>query len=320
MAAYAYDDAGNSVVGELGELVITEPMPSMPVRFWGDDDGMTRTAATYFEHYPGVMRFGDWVRFTEHGTGVITGRSDATLNRGGVRIGTAEFYRVVEQLDRGRRQPRRAPRGSGGRARRADPVRPDRARTSNSTTSCATTIAAALRQALSPRHVPDVILGVSGIPRNLTGKKLEVPVKQILRGADVDTVVSRQAMADPVRSRQRPRRDRPPLMSRVAIIGTGVIGASWAALFAAHGFDVAASDPRADADVALRRDVEACWPSLVRQGLVGDGGSPDLVTVATIGRRGGRRGDVRPGERAGTSRPEARPVPRARCASPTPTW
>ncbi len=98
VAAYAFDDEGNSVVGELGELVIVEPMPSMPVRFWGDVD-MARYRSTYFEHYPGVMRFGDWVRFTEHGTAVVTGRSDATLNRGGVRIGTAEIYRVVEQMD-----------------------------------------------------------------------------------------------------------------------------------------------------------------------------------------------------------------------------
>ena len=99
VAAYAFDEDGNSVVGELGELVITEPMPSMPVRFWGDDADMTRYRGTYFEQYPGVMRFGDWVRFSERGTAVVTGRSDATLNRGGVRIGTAEIYRVVEQLD-----------------------------------------------------------------------------------------------------------------------------------------------------------------------------------------------------------------------------
>ena len=99
VAAYAFDEDGNSVVDELGELVIVEPMPSMPVRFWGDDADMSRYRGTYFEQYPGVMRFGDWVRFSEHGTAVVTGRSDATLNRGGVRIGTAEIYRVVEQLD-----------------------------------------------------------------------------------------------------------------------------------------------------------------------------------------------------------------------------
>ena len=97
VSAWAYDEDGSVVVGELGELVITEPMPSMPVGLWGDDDGK-RLAATYFEQYPGVMRFGDWIRFSEWGSCVITGRSDATLNRGGVRIGTAELYRVIEDL------------------------------------------------------------------------------------------------------------------------------------------------------------------------------------------------------------------------------
>jgi acetoacetyl-CoA synthetase len=97
VSVYAYDDAGRSIVDELGELVITEPMPSMPLRFWGDDEDMSRYRAAYFEHYPGVMRFGDWVRFAERGSSVITGRSDATLNRGGVRIGTAEIYRLIEQ-------------------------------------------------------------------------------------------------------------------------------------------------------------------------------------------------------------------------------
>ena len=95
--AQAFDDDGKPVVGELGELVITQPMPSMPVGFWGDADG-ARYRDTYFEHFPGVWRHGDWVTFSEVGSGVIAGRSDATLNRGGVRLGTAEFYRVVEEL------------------------------------------------------------------------------------------------------------------------------------------------------------------------------------------------------------------------------
>ncbi len=194
VAAYAYDEDGNNVVGELGELVITEPMPSMPVRFWGDDD-MSRYRGTYFEQYPGVMRFGDWVRFTEHNTSIITGRSDATLNRGGVRIGTAEIYRVVEQM------PAIAdslvvhledPDGGLGQlillVQTEEQELDDELRVS---------IATALRSALSPRHVPDQIVGVAGVPRNLTGKKLELPVKRILQGADVAAVVSRQAMANP---------------------------------------------------------------------------------------------------------------------------
>jgi acetoacetyl-CoA synthetase len=199
VAAYAYDEDGNSIVGELGELVITEPMPSMPVRFWGDDD-MSRYRNTYFEQYPGVMRFGDWVRFTEHNTSVITGRSDATLNRGGVRIGTAEIYRVVEQM------PEivdslvvhlEDPDGGMGElillVQKAD-VDPDGAGLDEGLEG---SIRSALRSALSPRHVPDRIVGVSGVPRNLTGKKLELPVKKILQGADVAAVVSRQAMANP---------------------------------------------------------------------------------------------------------------------------
>ena len=95
--AHAFDDDGSEVVGELGELVITKPMPSMPVALWGDADG-ERYRASYFDRYPGVWRQGDWIRFTERGSCVLTGRSDATLNRGGVRLGTGEFYALVEEL------------------------------------------------------------------------------------------------------------------------------------------------------------------------------------------------------------------------------
>lgn len=194
VAAYAYDEDGNSIVGELGELVITEPMPSMPVRFWGDDD-MSRYRETYFEQYPGVMRFGDWVRFTDHNTSVITGRSDATLNRGGVRIGTAEIYRVVEQMDEvvdSLVVHLEDPDGGMGELMllvQTNGVEVDGALRAS--------ISSRLRSALSPRHVPDRIVGVSGIPRNLTGKKLELPIKKILQGADISAVVSRQAMSNP---------------------------------------------------------------------------------------------------------------------------
>jgi acetoacetyl-CoA synthetase len=194
VAAYAYDDDGNSVIDQLGELVITEPMPSMPVRFWGDDD-MSRYRNTYFEQYPGVMRFGDWVRFSDHNTSVITGRSDATLNRGGVRIGTAEIYRVVEQMPEvvdslvvHLEDP------SGGMGELILLVQVGGVGLDETVEAA---IRSAIRSALSPRHVPDRIVGVSGVPRNLTGKKLELPVKKILQGADIATVVSRQAMANP---------------------------------------------------------------------------------------------------------------------------
>ena len=191
----AYDDAGRPVVGEQGELVIAAPMPSMPVRFWGDDDG-SRYRAAYFEGHPGVWTHGDWITVFPDGACVITGRSDATLNRGGVRMGTAELYAVVEAL------PEVAdslvvhiedPAGGPGRlllfvapaggARLDDDLRARLAR--------------ALRTELSPRHVPDEIHEVPGVPRTLSGKKLEVPVKRILTGTAPDAAASRGSLVNP---------------------------------------------------------------------------------------------------------------------------
>ncbi|MFI6416324.1 acetoacetate--CoA ligase [Streptomyces sp. NPDC050842] len=193
VAAYAYDGEGNRVVGELGELVITEPMPSMPVGFWGDTDG-SRYRAAYFEEYPGVWRHGDWVRFSPEGHCVVAGRSDATLNRGGVRLGTAEFYAVVEDLpevDDSLVVHIEDPEGGNGELLLfvAGPVELDDA--------LRTKIARTLRSALSPRHVPDVIERVPAVPRNRTGKKLEVPVKRILLGAAPESVASTDVLADP---------------------------------------------------------------------------------------------------------------------------
>jgi acetoacetyl-CoA synthetase len=189
----AFDLDGNAVVGELGELVIRQPMPSMPVRFWGDEDG-SRYRAAYFDLYPGVWRQGDWVRFSELGSCVITGRSDATLNRGGVRMGTSELYSVVEEFaevqdslvvhledDEG---------GPGKLLLFVVAEGLDEALRSR--------IARALRSELSPRHVPDTIAAVPAIPRTLTGKKLEAPVKRILRGAQADEVASRGALLEPL--------------------------------------------------------------------------------------------------------------------------
>jgi acetoacetyl-CoA synthetase len=194
VAARAFDADGNDVVGELGELVITAPMPSMPVGFWGDRDG-SRLRAAYFDRYPGVWRHGDWVVLSPEGHWHVAGRSDATLNRGGVRLGTAEFYRVVEEI-----------RGvadslvvhlehDGGNDElvlfvQTDPGTglDDRLRT---------TIARTLREQLSPRHVPDTIRQVAAVPRNRTGKKLELPVKRILQGRPLEEVASRDALADP---------------------------------------------------------------------------------------------------------------------------
>ncbi|MEV8375934.1 acetoacetate--CoA ligase [Kribbella sp. NPDC056861] len=192
--ALAFDPAGRAVTGELGELVITEPMPSMPVGFWGDDDG-TRYAAAYFATYPGIWRHGDWVRFSESGSCVIAGRSDATLNRGGVRLGTAEFYAVVEELpeiDDSLVIHLEDPAGGNGElilyvvtAAGVDLDDPLRAK-----------IVGALRQALSPRHAPDRITQVPAVPRTRTGKKLELPVKQLLQGRPLEAVVTPGSVVD----------------------------------------------------------------------------------------------------------------------------
>ncbi|MGA9857966.1 MAG: acetoacetate--CoA ligase [Solirubrobacteraceae bacterium] len=193
--AKALDADGNQVVGELGELVIGRPMPSMPVALWGDSDG-ERYRASYFDRYPGIWRQGDWIRFTERGSCVLTGRSDATLNRGGVRLGTGEFYSVVEDFpeltdalvvhleDAG-----------GGLGELLLFIVPAPGATIDD--ALTGRLAAALRRDLSPRHVPDAIIPVRGIPRTLTGKKLEAPVKRILRGESPERVASRDSLVDP---------------------------------------------------------------------------------------------------------------------------
>jgi len=193
--AAAFDEAGNEVVGERGELVIRAPMPSMPVGFWGDEGG-ERLRATYFDHYPGVWRHGDWVRFSPSGSVVVSGRSDATLNRGGVRLGTAEFYAVVEEL------PEVADSlvvhledAAGGPGELLLFVVPAEGHAVDD--ALAARVRDALRSALSPRHVPDRVLGLAAVPRNRTGKKLEVPAKRILLGADPALVASRDTLADP---------------------------------------------------------------------------------------------------------------------------
>jgi acetoacetyl-CoA synthetase len=193
-AAVAYNDDGKEVFDEVGELVITQPMPSMPVSFWNDPDG-SRLREAYFETFPGVWRHGDWIRITPRGSAVIYGRSDSTLNRGGVRMGTSEFYRVVEAFDEVEDSlvidttAVGQPEGellcflvlAPGVA--LDTVEPK--------------LRAELRTALSPRHVPNRFIAVTEIPRTLNGKKCEVPVKKILTGTDPDKAVSRDALANP---------------------------------------------------------------------------------------------------------------------------
>jgi acetoacetyl-CoA synthetase len=187
----AFGPDGTPVVGELGELVIKQPMPSMPVGFWNDPDG-SRYRQAYFEHYPGVWRFGDWVLFTERGSAIITGRSDATLNRGGVRLGSSEIYSVVEEIDE-------VLDSLVVHLEQDDELllfvvlRPGL----ELDAALRTRIADALRNALSPRHATDTIVAMPAIPRTLTGKKLEVPVKRILTGAKVSDVAARDALVEP---------------------------------------------------------------------------------------------------------------------------
>jgi acetoacetyl-CoA synthetase len=185
--ATAFDPDGREVIGELGELVIRRPMPSMPVGFWNDPGG-ERYREAYFEMYPGVWRQGDWVRFSPEGTCIVSGRSDATLNRGGVRLGTGEFYAVIDELPEVRDSlvVHLEDRDELVLFVVADLDDELRER-----------IAATLRSQLSPRHVPDTIAAVPAIPRTLTGKKLEAPVKRILRGEPAEAVASSGALADP---------------------------------------------------------------------------------------------------------------------------
>jgi len=190
----AWNADGIPVVGEVGELVITEPMPSMPLRLWGDEDG-SRYRASYFETYPGVWRHGDWIELTDRGTAIITGRSDATINRAGVRMGTAEIYRAARAVDEVVDAlvvdlPRPGTQGFMPLfVVLRDGVELDEALVSQ--------IRARIREDCSPRHVPDEIRAVPAIPRTLSGKVLEVPVKRILAGEPADTTLSRDALANP---------------------------------------------------------------------------------------------------------------------------
>ncbi|MFL5671780.1 MAG: acetoacetate--CoA ligase [Chloroflexota bacterium] len=190
----AFDPDGRSLVGTTGELVLTEPLPSMPVFFWNDPDG-TRYRESYFEMYPGVWRHGDWIRITERGSAVIEGRSDSTLNRQGIRFGTSELYSVVERLPEiadslviGLELPD---------GRYWMPLFVVLAESAELDDELRGRIRTAIRSALSQRHVPDDIVAIPAVPRTLTGKKMEVPVKRLLLGRPVTEVAAEGAIADP---------------------------------------------------------------------------------------------------------------------------
>jgi acetoacetyl-CoA synthetase len=194
-AAYAFNEESQEIVDEVGELVITQPMPSMPVRLW-DDPGDKRYLESYFDRYPGVWRHGDFVRFNARGGAFVLGRSDATLNRHGVRIGTAEIYRslsALEEIEAAFIVNLDLPGGGffmplfvklHGNRILDEPTRER--------------IRARLRKDYSPRHVPDKIYQIEAVPITLTGKKLEVPVRRILMGVPADKAANRAALANPV--------------------------------------------------------------------------------------------------------------------------
>lgn len=194
VAIDAFDDEGRPVRGEVGELVITAPMPTMPLYLWNDADG-SRYAATYFDRWPGVWRHGDWITLTDHGSIVIHGRSDATLNRNGVRLGSSDIYEIVERVPGVQEALVVGIDLPGAEYWMPLFVTLDEGRTLDD--ELVATIRRRLREEASPRHVPDEIFAVPAIPHTRTGKKLEVPVKRILAGADRDVVVSLGALDDP---------------------------------------------------------------------------------------------------------------------------
>ena len=190
---HAFDEQGRSVIGQVGELVLKSPMPCMPICFWNDPDGV-RYRESYFEHYPGVWRHGDWIVLTERGSAIISGRSDSTLNRGGVRMGTAEFYRIVEELPNVKDSVVVDTSGADGNGKLWLFVVLHSGELDADLTK---SIERALRTKISPRHVPDEIRAVRDIPRTLSGKKLEVPIKRLLGGAKLEHVVNPGTLQNP---------------------------------------------------------------------------------------------------------------------------
>ncbi|MCV7283637.1 acetoacetate--CoA ligase [Mycolicibacterium flavescens] len=190
----SWDESGNPVRDEVGELVVTKPMPSMPVSFWNDDDG-SRYRSAYFEMFDGVWRHGDWITITDRGSVVVHGRSDSTLNRHGIRMGSADIYQAVERLPEvaealiiGAEQP------DGGYWMPLFVVLTDG---NDLTDDLRARINDTIRSEVSPRHVPDEIIVAPGVPHTRTGKKLEVPIKKLFQGADPAKVVERSAVDDP---------------------------------------------------------------------------------------------------------------------------
>jgi acetoacetyl-CoA synthetase len=190
----AFDEAGRPLVDEVGELVITQPLPSMPLYFWNDPDG-ARLHEAYFAMYPGVWRHGDWIEITSRGTAIIYGRSDSTINRGGVRMGTSEIYAAVLALEEiVDALVVDVPRAGMESWMALFVVLREGAQLDDELRAA---VARRVREDCSPRHVPDDVLAVAEVPRTLSGKVLEVPVKRILAGAAPQHAASRDSLANP---------------------------------------------------------------------------------------------------------------------------
>ena len=189
----AFDEEGNSLVDEVGELVITEPMPSMPLYLWGDENG-ERFRDSYFDVYPGVWRHGDWIKIKPSGSAVIYGRSDAVINRGGVRMGTAEIYRAVDKVGEVQDSLVIDTQKDGEDYMPLFVVLKEGVQLDD---DLVRKIKKSIRETTSPRHVPDEVLTIPEVPRTLNGKKVEVPVKKILSGTPPEEAVSKDSLSNP---------------------------------------------------------------------------------------------------------------------------
>ncbi len=190
----AFDEQGKPLVDQVGELVITKPMPSMPLYFWNDPEGK-RYQESYFEMYPGVWRHGDWIKITPRGSAIITGRSDSTINRMGVRMGSSEIYSVVEGLPEVLDSLVVGVEQAGGKYYMPLFVVLQQGAELND--ALKKKIKSSIRERLSPHHVPDEIIAIEEVPRTLNGKKTEVPVKKLFLGVPVEKAVSKDALANP---------------------------------------------------------------------------------------------------------------------------
>ena len=193
-AMQAYAEDGTSIMGSLGEMVVEKPMPSMPIYFWNDEDD-ARYRQSYFEHFPGKWRHGDWIKIYENGSLIIQGRSDATLNRKGIRIGTAEIYAVLDDIPGVNDSMVLNLEKEGG-----DDIMPLFVKLAEGVgldDHLKEHITQSIRTQCSPRHVPDFIQQVADIPYTLSGKKMEVPVKKILMGMDVSKNMNKDAVRNP---------------------------------------------------------------------------------------------------------------------------